>query len=185
MSHIRKERSDVRRHKDALLDGAARVFAEYGVHASLDMVVQAAGVSRATLYRHFPDRTALLLALFDREIARLLNAGADLPRGEVLTAMIRKLGEVTRTTVALADAWRAIADDNIEMQRRQQNLVASFERPLRDAIEAGAVRPDLTLDDVVTVVRMVAAANRQERHAGSDGERIMDLVLNGLRKPGL
>jgi AcrR family transcriptional regulator len=182
MSHIRKERSDVRRHKDALLQGAARVFAEKGVHASLDTVVQASGVSRATLYRHFPDRTALLRALFDREIAPLLKAGADLPRGEVLTAMIRKLGEITRTNVALADAWRAVADENAEMHRRQQNLIASFERPLRDAIEAGVIRADLTLDDVVTIVRMVAAANRQERPAGSDGERVMDLVLHGLRK---
>lgn len=181
MSQIRRERSDVLRHRNALLDGAAKVFADHGVHVSLDTVVEAAGVSRATLYRHFPDRTALLLALFDREISALAHAGADGPPGEVLVAMICDLGRAARTTAALSDAWRAVAHDNPEMQRRQQDLIASFERPLRQAIKAGAVRPDLTLDDVKTIIRMVATANRQEQLEGLDGDRIMDLMLNGLR----
>lgn len=181
MSHFPRLRRDVVRHRTALLDAAARVFAEHGVHVPLEAVAEAADMARATLYRHFPDRNALLLALFDRDIAPILSAGEGRPSGEVLFAMIEELGRAARRATALADAWRAIAPDNPEMLARQRDLMERLEKPLADAISAGRVRSDLTLWDVVRIIRMVAVANHPEY--GDDersGERIMDLVLNGI-----
>lgn len=165
-----------------LLDAASRVFSEQGVHVSLDAVVEASGVGRATLYRHFPDRTALLLALFDRDIAVVLDAGKDLPPGDVLLALLTEMGRATRKAPALEDTWRALAAHHPEMQARQDALLARFEKPLADAVAAGRVRGDLTLDDVIRIGRMIVAANRQAEGDDRAGERILDLVLNGIRR---
>lgn len=164
-----------------LLDAASQVFSERGAHVSLDAVVEAAGIGRATLYRHFPDRTALLLALFDRDITPVLNAGEGKPPGEVLFAMLVEMGRVTCETPVLEVAWRAIAPNHPEMQARRRDLLARFEKPLADAIAVGQVRADLTLDDVVSVGRMVSAASRLAQGDDHASERILDLVLNGIR----
>ena len=184
MSHVKKPRSDVTRHRAALLDAAARVFAEHGVHASLDMVVEAAGVGRATLYRHFADRQALLLALVDRTLEPLRQAGKDGPPGEVLIAKIAELGRTVRAATALADAWRAVAPDQREMQQRHRDLLDSCKEPLADAIAAERVRSDLTLEDVARVMRMVVAANGQDQADEKGSQRIIDLVVNGIGKRG-
>ena len=181
MTRIRGPRSDVARHRAALLDAASTVFAEQGVHVSLDAVVEAAGVGRATLYRHFPDRAALLLALFDREMAAVSNACKDVEPGKALFAMIAQLGCAARQAPALADAWRAVAADHPQLQARQRELITLFERPLAVAVSEGLVRTDLSMSDVVAVIRMVIAANRQEALDGDQtANRILDLVLNGV-----
>lgn len=180
MSHFKKPRSDVTRHRAALLKAAAQVFAEHGVHASLDLVVEAAGVGRATLYRHFADRQALLLALVDQTLEPMRQAGKDGPPGEVLVAKIAELGRTVRAATALADAWRAVAPDQTEMQQRHRDLLDSCKKPLADAIAAGAVRNDLTLEDVSRVMRMVVAANGQEQGDQKASRRIIDLVVNGI-----
>ncbi|WP_222859774.1 TetR/AcrR family transcriptional regulator [Klebsiella sp. LTGPAF-6F] len=165
-----------------LLDAASRIFSERGVHVPLEAVVEASGVGRATLYRHFPDRKTLLLALFDRDIAPVLNAGEGLPPGEALIAMLTEMGRVTRKKPILEDAWRAIAMLHPEMQTRQRDLLARFEQPLADAIAAGQVRADLTLDDVISIGRMVTAGNRYAQGDELAGERILDIMLNGIRR---
>ena len=56
-------RADARRNREALLSRAAELIAEHGPAVALDEVARAAGVGNATLYRHFPDRAALLRAI--------------------------------------------------------------------------------------------------------------------------
>jgi AcrR family transcriptional regulator len=174
-------RSDVARHRAALIEAATEVFATHGVNVALDAVVEAAGVGRATLYRHFPDRTALLLALFDRQIAPLL-AAPPTGSGDALITMIRQMGLASRGAAVLSDAWRTIAPDNAELQQRQKALRSALEKPLADAIEAGRVRADLTIDDVITIIRMVAGAARHVQGGEGAADRAIDLVLNGIRK---
>ena len=63
-----KLRTDAAQNRADILAAADLVFAECGVTAPLDLVCKQAGVGRATLYRNFPDRHGLLLALLDRSI---------------------------------------------------------------------------------------------------------------------
>ncbi len=65
------ERKDAVRSRSTLLVAARRVFSEHGAHAPLELVIEAAGVGRGTLYRHFPDRISLIVALFGAEIDTL------------------------------------------------------------------------------------------------------------------
>ena len=56
-------RADAQRNRDHILEVAERYFADHGVNSSLDAIAKLAGVGAGTLYRHFPNREALLAAL--------------------------------------------------------------------------------------------------------------------------
>lgn len=182
MTQHRKIRIDTERHRGALLEAASAVFSRQGVHVPLEAVVAESGLGRATLYRHFPDRAALLLALFDRDIRRLDKVADHVPPERVFVAMLTELGLAAREAPVLADAWRLLAADYPEMLERQRRVVERFAKPLSDAVAAGEIRPDLTLADVETLCRMITSANRSDDAAG-DGVasgRIMSLVLCGI-----
>ena len=74
-SMSRPARKDVVQNRTALLHAAREVLAEQGLEAPLDLIAERAGVGRATLYRQFPDREAILLALLERS-TELLQAQA-------------------------------------------------------------------------------------------------------------
>ncbi|MCA9923505.1 MAG: TetR/AcrR family transcriptional regulator [Anaerolineales bacterium] len=72
------ERSDAVANRRRILEVTRRLFAEYGPTAvSMSDIVKAAGVGRGTLYRHFPDKGALCLAVMDEEIAEFQNEVLD------------------------------------------------------------------------------------------------------------
>src|SRR4051812_50167313 len=72
MSEPAPRQSLQQRVAEAILDGAARIFAQHGEQASMNDVAAAAGVARATVYRYFPNREALL-----DELARSAVGGVD------------------------------------------------------------------------------------------------------------
>jgi AcrR family transcriptional regulator len=68
-------RRDAARNRDLLLAAAHEVYGEQGVEAPLDVIARRAGVGNATLYRHFPDRGALVEEVFRDALARIREAG--------------------------------------------------------------------------------------------------------------
>ena len=70
-------RVDAERNRQRILAAAATLFAERGVDVSLDDIAAAAGVGIGTLYRRFPDREALIEALFEDKVARIAKLAAD------------------------------------------------------------------------------------------------------------
>ena len=73
--------------------GAARAFAEHGVHrATMHAVAAAAGVGRATLYNYFRTKDEVVRALLDTELERLSALAASLPRAQALAALADELG---------------------------------------------------------------------------------------------
>ena len=75
---VRARRADARRNESALLDAAATVFVESGVQAPVRRVAAAAGVSTATIYRHFPTRADLIVAVYRHQVQALAVAGPAL-----------------------------------------------------------------------------------------------------------
>jgi AcrR family transcriptional regulator len=69
----RLPRADGRRNREALLSRAAELIAEQGPAVPLDEIARAAGVGNATLYRHFPDRNALLHVIAKQVIGRTVE----------------------------------------------------------------------------------------------------------------
>jgi TetR/AcrR family transcriptional repressor of mexCD-oprJ operon len=168
----------------SILDGAARVLAERGADASMADVAAAAGVARATVYRYFPNRQALLDELAQLAVA---DAGARLRAARV---------DQLETRVALERAARALVEvgDPIVAIAREHVLPdgVQFERqlakPLRQIFErgqkAGEIRddvpvewlPDLLVACVVTALRAAPSLGRDDTTALVSG-----LFLDGAR----
>ncbi|KAA9156326.1 TetR/AcrR family transcriptional regulator [Amycolatopsis acidicola] len=78
MNAARAQRADARRNKEALLDAAAAVFVAAGVEAPIRDIAAEAGVGTATIYRHFPTRADLIIAVYRHQVEALAEAGPAL-----------------------------------------------------------------------------------------------------------
>ena len=77
---MRKPRADAQRNRERLLEVARAVFADLGTDASLDEIATRAGVGIGTLYRHFPNRDAIIGAVYHRAVMQLADAATRLLR---------------------------------------------------------------------------------------------------------
>ncbi|NRQ36607.1 TetR/AcrR family transcriptional regulator [Nonomuraea sp. NN258] len=158
-------RADAQRNHDLLLAAARQVFAERGADAPLDDVARRAGVGNATLYRNFPTRGDLLVAVYADEVADLCARGETLlaaeSPGEALHEWLLLFVEHVAAKRELALAIR----DDPGAQPRSELLAGWHTRilgtvtALLDAAQAaGAARADLDVHDLVALAKGVALA---------------------------
>lgn len=171
-------RKDVVRHRAALLDAAASVFAAGGVDAPLAEIAMRAGVGRGTLYRHFPERTDLIVALLNRNLDDLETQAADLAdQPEGLLILIRTMIDQDIDVAPLLDS------DLIMPATLLARFVAICRAPLEIARRAGIVRPDLDETDLLDLTVMAGSALKRwgldERRVRAP--RIQALLLEGIR----
>lgn len=152
-------RSDAVRRREALLEAASRVFLQNGIDAPLEAVIAASGVGRATLYRNFPDRVALVAALIEREIAVIEAVIAENPGARALTAVLEAVTERAQIGSTLADAWRLGEPVRPHFNAARDRLENAIRKPLADAKAAGFVRKDIQAADIQMIVRMIAVAS--------------------------
>jgi AcrR family transcriptional regulator len=145
-------RSDGRRNREALLAAARETFAEHGLNASLQHVARAAGVAIGTLYRHFPTRDDLLVAVFAEKLRIVADTGEqalahdDAWEGFVLfleTLCALQAEDLGFNELASID--RPASGDAAEVREHIHQL---WRRLLARAQEHGAVRRDLVLNDM-------------------------------------
>jgi TetR/AcrR family transcriptional repressor of mexCD-oprJ operon len=125
-----------------ILDVAATVLAEQGAAASMTDIAKAAGVGRATLYRYFPNRDALVQALVDAALADLDGkiADANLDAVPVDEAFAR----VTRAVMTVAGKYRSLAViENRVKKPEGQPLVGMLRTIIDRGVEDGTFRTDL------------------------------------------
>ncbi|HUZ26052.1 MAG TPA: helix-turn-helix domain-containing protein [Streptosporangiaceae bacterium] len=149
-------RSDGLRNREALLAAARETFAEHGLNASLQQVARAAGVAIGTLYRHFPTRDDLLVAVFADKLRIVADTGEqalaceDAWEGFVLfleTLCGLQAGDLGFNELASAD--RPATGDAAHVRARIHHLWRSL---LTRAQEHGAVRADLVLNDMFVLL---------------------------------
>jgi AcrR family transcriptional regulator len=127
----------------AILDAAAQVLSEHGGSANMAEVATAAGVSRATLYRYYPHREALLKALSSQAVtdaaARLADAGLE--RASVEDAIER----IVRALVAVGDRYSVLVGEHVKVDQAEADRLVGG--PIRAvfarAVEEGLFRPDI------------------------------------------
>jgi TetR/AcrR family transcriptional regulator, mexCD-oprJ operon repressor len=171
----------------AILDGAAQIFALEGAHASMNDVAEAAGVARATVYRYFPNREALLDELARAAVsdvdARLESARIDaVAPEEGIARAVRALVDVGDGFVLLTR--ERLRSDPEQFERRlTQPLRRLFERGQAD----GAIRDDITsarlteslIGLIVGVLTSTPSLGREDMIATITG-----LFLDGARARG-
>ncbi|GAA3315478.1 TetR/AcrR family transcriptional regulator [Nonomuraea dietziae] len=168
-------------NRAALIAAAREVFAGAGYNAPLSMVARAAGVGQGSLYRHFPDRVSLALAVFEDAVADL-EALADEP-GSTLADVLDLITEQTIASTAFIDMVSVPPMDPdprlIQVRDRVAKLLAGA---LPEARRAGRVREDLGPDDLVLAVGMLAGvlAKTPAPDRRETAERVWTLLRRGL-----
>jgi len=178
----RPMRADAKRNRAQLLAAARTAFTERGSEASLEDIARRAGVGVGTLYRHFPTRQALVEAVYVEEVEALCRSADDLsdaPPWDALVGWLHRFIAYVATKHALAEELFAVADRDSEIFKTCRVAFYGAGEPLlRRAQEAGEVRPDVSIDDVVKMVGGIAKIQ------GADSatvERILSVALDGLR----
>src|SRR3954471_14562596 len=109
----RRVRADAQRSVDALVDAAREVFLEAGVDAPVRQIARRAGVGLATFYRHFPERSDLVTAVFRHEVDACADTAATLAaEHEPLEALVRWLRRFTEVVGAKRGLAAALHSGN-------------------------------------------------------------------------
>lgn len=179
-------RRDARRNREAILAAARELFAE-SPDVAMCEVARRAGVGQATLYRNFPDRGALageILGEHVDRIARLAAEHADDP--DAFFVLLRSLVEGMVHLYVLSELAREDACVGSQLERDRERIAALMRRPLREAKAAGALRRDMSLDDVFLVLLMARGAMETAPGAAARAaaaSRVLTLALDGLVPP--
>ena len=138
---------------DAILAAALEALTE-APDASLNAIAKRAGVANATLYRHFSTREALVLASYQYEVLRLVDAAGSLLRDheplDALGRWVDRLAHYAVTKHGLADALREATRPGSDLHADTYGaIVAALDRLLQANIAAGTMRPDVDAEDVI------------------------------------
>ncbi len=179
----RRPRSDATRNMDLLVAAARTLFDERGTDVPLDEIARRARVGNATLYRNFPSRGDLLVAVYSEEVDTVLGQGAALletsPPGEALFTWLDLfvVHVATRRPLALAAISHAPDERRGELADRWHAMMRStMAALLAPAQEAGAVRHDLTAVDLLALTNATALASADP----SDAVRLMHVLRSGV-----
>ncbi|WP_433572917.1 TetR/AcrR family transcriptional regulator [Streptomyces sp. CA-251247] len=182
-------RQDAERNRLRILEAAREVYAEQGVEAPLDVIARRAGVGNATLYRRFPDRAALIEAVFHDLLAATREAGERARETEdplaglvdyvthIFTGLAADRGvtDLMTTTIPGIPSLEALHTHNAE----------TFGLLLARCRESGTVCEDVTVEDLLFALAALGRAVPAAEAASSGAwRRPLALLLNGLRATG-
>jgi AcrR family transcriptional regulator len=181
----RPQRADARRNYERLVTVAREAFTEHGAEASLDDIARRAAVGPGTLYRHFPRREALLAAVYREDVEALAEQANDLaatlPPDEALHAWLRLQLDYLKAKRGLGSALTTmLANDSETLAWCKDTLRGALRDLLVRAQQAGVVRADV---DPPLVLRLVHGVGVASESAPEDADRLLAVVLDGLRKP--
>jgi AcrR family transcriptional regulator len=181
----RRVRADAQRSLDALLQAAKQVFATSGVDAPVREIAETAAVGLGTLYRHFPQRSDLIAAVFRREIDACADAAPTLSAErrpfEALASWMQRYAAFVAAKRGLAKALHSgdPAFDNLPGYF-DQRLRPALRALLQTAAAAGEVRADVDADELLGAVASLCMSNAGPGSA----ERMVSLLVDGLRYQG-
>ncbi|MDR8414805.1 TetR/AcrR family transcriptional regulator [Nonomuraea sp. 3-1Str] len=159
MSHARRPNrgpSAAAENRAALIAAARELFATDGFDTPLTSIARAAGVGQGSLYRHFPDRVSLALAVFEDGVRELEGLAAR--PGTTLDDMLALMTEQAISSIAFIDMVGAVgAAVDPRLLRLRDRVAELLEGLLAEARESGRVRDHVTTEDLVTVIGMIAA----------------------------
>jgi AcrR family transcriptional regulator len=180
----RRLRADAQRNIDSLLEAAKAVFGRSGVDAPAKQIADLAGVGVGTLYRHFPQRSDLVKAVFQREVDACADAAPALTAAHqpavALAKWLHRYTEFLATKRGLATALHSgdPAFDALPgyfMQRLEPALGSLLEA----ATTADEIRADISPKDLLYAVSNLCLPLSDEGAAYS--QRMVALLIDGLR----
>jgi AcrR family transcriptional regulator len=174
-------RADAQRNRDKVLRAAQDAFAASGYGVPLDEIAAMAGVGPGTVYRHFPSKEELFEAVVTARLRDLIAAARGLATDpDPGQAFFGFLGRFRQEAAAKRDLPDAIAIPG----SLQDELHAALDVLLRRAQQAGAVRADVTTQDLTALLKgLLRTINDLPPGTGDEGrtDRLLTVVTDGLR----
>jgi AcrR family transcriptional regulator len=178
-------RRDAAVNRQRILAAAIEVFSTSGADAGIDEIARRAGVGVGTVYRRFPTKEALMQAItaqLMRDLVVLARDALDVPAADALADFLRGAGDLqARHAGCLWQLWSSGPDsDEIRAELRK-----SLQQVLARAQGCGAVRDDLTYEDVAMVLWSLAGVVESVRDVQPElWQRTLEVLLLGLRPSG-
>jgi AcrR family transcriptional regulator len=181
-----RKRADARRNEQALLDAAAAVFVTSGVDAPVREIAARAGVGMGTIYRHFPTRADLIVAVYRHQVEACAEAGPVLLEGSespyaAMAQWIQLFVDFLVTKHGLASAMQS---DNAGFEALHayflDRLVPVWAQLIDAAAAAGEIHADLDAQELMRGVGNLCVGAVDSTY---DARRMVDLLIAGLRVP--
>ena len=183
----RPKRADARRNEETLLDAAAAVFVASGVDAPIRDIAAKAGVGTATIYRHFPTRADLIIAVYRHQVEALAEAGpALLATSATPYAALGRWIDLFVDFLVTKQGLSAVlqSDDpcfdplhSYFVQRLEPVCTQLFDA----AVSSGEIRSGLDAFEFMRGVGgLCAGAGNNPRY---DPRRLVGILIAGLRQP--
>jgi AcrR family transcriptional regulator len=175
-------RVDARRNRERIVSSALALFAERGPNVCMEDVARAAGLGVGTLYRHFPDRKALVLdisagALHDLLAFGRVTLGAEHSAWEALVKIIRYCADLP-LALAKSLAKSLLAESGLSaLESEADDLFAQL---VIRAQQEGTLRVDIPPVEVVSLLAVVVC-----RPGARADDHLTTVMLDGLRRTGV
>lgn len=181
-------RADARRNLERILEAARAAFAERGLDVGVEEIVRRAGVGKATFFRRFPTKDALVLAVLEGFVDEVEMAADEAAQAadplEGLREFLMYNMSMQAYNAAFFDAIAArFMGDNPPVELTDR-MFAAVGRVLEPAQVAGVLREGVEAGDISTAIKMLGAAIRPMPDMLLDEAawpRYLDIVLCGLR----
>jgi AcrR family transcriptional regulator len=184
-SAARRQRSDARRNQQVLLDAAAAVFVRSGVDAPVRDIAAEAGVGMGTIYRHFPTRADLVVAVFRHQLDALAAPATEAPAGETpydaLRSWVARFADFLVTKHGLAEALHS---DQAGFERLHAEFVSRLlpvvDELLKASAAGGYTRADVEPFDLMLAIGNLCIGGQTYPHYHA--RRMIDVLLTGLAR---
>ncbi|MFJ9773905.1 TetR/AcrR family transcriptional regulator [Kitasatospora sp. NPDC101157] len=180
-----RKRADVRRNEQKLLDAAAAVFVRRGIDAPVREIAAESGLGMGTIYRHFPTRADLVVAVFRHQLDALAAAVDAAPTAgtpyEVLRQWVHQFADFLVTKHGLAEALHS---DQAGFESLHNEFVERL-MPVLDQLLKVSAAAGYTCSDVRAYDFMIAIGNLcigVENFPDYQARRMIDLLLAGLAR---
>ena len=180
----RRKRADGLRKMDSLLQAAMEVFAKSGVDAPVREIAERAGVGLGTVYRHFPQRSDLIVAVFKSQMDACADAASVIASkyepGEALARWMQRYVDFIATKRGLAAALHSGDPAYSALPGYFDKRLRPALRTLLDAaVRAKVVRPAMEADDLLRAVATLCHGAHGEEPAYA--RKMVELLVDGLR----
>ena len=176
-------RADAQRNRARLLEVAEQVFLRHGTDTSTEEIARAAGVGIGTVFRHFPTKVALIEAVYHNLLARLATeAEAASAEDDPSTGLFRAFTVMAENAAAKGTFADALTAMNVEVVTENSYALRDMMAELLvRARDAGSVRADIELPELLALLIGTSRALDQVGPNEPARKRVLAVVLNGLR----
>ncbi|HEY9291565.1 MAG TPA: TetR/AcrR family transcriptional regulator [Microlunatus sp.] len=182
-------RADAQRNLDKIVQAAVEVVAERGVNPPMKAIAERAGVGVGTLYRRFPDHSALLSAVARHHVESISEAIADATESsDDAWAAIRTIVDWVTSpgrgalAAALSELPDGMLDDSEELTGEEHQWVAQLSSLVRQAQSDGDMRTDVNADDIMNLLNVFTChPNALPAPVSADPTRYLHIMLDGMQ----